>query len=405
MLYFISDFGFYNNSDNRTELFKTHSTHLQEVIIEDKDDPVLLLGGDNFYPCGLFSDKDKRLNQFGEMFSYLDKDKIYAVLGNHDYVGNIIPQFNTPYYTCNSRFYIIGYKNCHVYMIDTNIIDYYWYEIENVYKNIFKKEFNDFYEIHLKSLNTPGYDYRGEWQAFNRKMKADLFKYRRKVLQELDVSLKNSVQEGKHIIIIGHYPLQSYGVYKQRNEYGAILKHIGPLILKHKISIFIAGHDHTNQHIYYNVDELEQKISGNKYIEPFLDDDIFIDRVMDEYYTEKMDKINNSNTDHYNGIHMFICGTFVDSYKNINMSLYTDDVPNDINNTCSTNPNLLYFNYLTHSYIIIDIINKEHENNKDKEHTKDNCGLKHIQTYVKFINTTTNEEYYLASIITPMKTL
>jgi hypothetical protein len=398
MLYFISDFGFYNDHVcRRARMFKEHSISLQRSIEEDQDEKILLLGGDNFYPDGLYIE-DERLIKFRDMFNYLKKDNICAVLGNHDYAGNIYNQFNNDYYTCNPNFYIINYKELHIYMIDTIVIDYYWYQMEDVYKNIFKKEYNDFYDIHMKSLNKEGYDRTGEWNNFNRKMKIDLFNYRRNMLRELDKSLERSVKNGKNIIIVGHYPLQSYGIYKRRNEYGAVLKHIGPLILKHKINIFIAGHDHTNQHIYYDADELEKKITEHEYIEPIFDDDIFINRIMEEYFDDKLN--NNNALNNYNGIHMFICGTFVDSYENIDISLYTDDKPSG--SIKNDNPNLLFFNYTTHSYLIVCVDNNLHSELQREQQSQ---SQDYAHTRVKFIDIVKNEEYYSANIIMPNRTL
>ena len=70
-----------------------------------------------------------------------------------------------------------------------------------------------------------------------------LFLKRRELLEWLDNNMNNSKKSNKKIIVIGHYPIFSYGTYEFQNKENVCFKHLVPLFLKYKVKCYISGHD------------------------------------------------------------------------------------------------------------------------------------------------------------------
>ena len=86
MVYFIADFGDFTNK--KLALL----TQLIRQNINNTD--LLLLGGDNIYPCGINTyNKKEKEKLFNIIFTNL-KEQSYAVLGNHDYMSNVKNMIN-----------------------------------------------------------------------------------------------------------------------------------------------------------------------------------------------------------------------------------------------------------------------------------------------------------------------
>lgn len=327
MIYFIGDFGYFGCDINEHTLIN-NITKLKQHMIENNttnennvdEETMLLLGGDNFYPMGIEHDKDIKLKLFGNYFNFLNKHQIHGVLGNHDYGGYINYQLNNNYFNCKKNLYVINKGTIDLFMIDTTVIDYNTYTpVVKVYENIFPKEHNLFHKTHeFNKKNDKKYNAFNELQKFKKRMLMDLFNNRRTMLKELDNSLHKSYKNGKTIVLVGHYPLQSYGSYYSHNDNNTIFKHLVPLILKYNINYYICGHEHNNQHLYYSSNDLEN-IHNNIQNKLITDDVDFIDKTMEIYNKNKLESqsnkgyigVKNKNPD---GLHIFICGSFVETY-------------------------------------------------------------------------------------------
>lgn len=366
MIYFIADFGYFGNNDNHI-ILEQNCQQLKKAIEKNDTKSILLLGGDNFYPRGIENDDDIKLELFRDMFNFLPKDNIFGVLGNHDYGGQIKYQLTNPYFTCKKNFYIVNDGTIDYYMIDTTNIDYLSYtSILNVYENIFPEDNDDFHRVHQERIiNDDNYNAILTWQNFKKQMESDLFENRRRLLEELDKSFEKSIENNKTIILVGHYPLQTFGSYYSINENCILMKHLAPLILKHNINFYISGHDHNNQHIYYTRDEIENNLSTVQHMNPN-DDIIFINKILKEYSTIKK---QNTKYEKENGLHMYICGSFIDTYYGYYKTI------EDIRHFQAI-VNVIFFNSDKQSYLTI----------KNEDQFK--------SILFSFVDIKTNKEYY-----------
>ena len=81
-IYLLGDVGQFNNETKK--IFKN--------IKSDKtSDDIIILLGDNFYPCGVTSIDDKNWDNYKKL--NLDIP-CWCILGNHDYLGNVKAQLN-----------------------------------------------------------------------------------------------------------------------------------------------------------------------------------------------------------------------------------------------------------------------------------------------------------------------
>ena len=317
MIYFISDFGFFH-CDTKGKLLERNLEKLKnDVEQQQKDDTILLLGGDNFYPDGIDHANDIKLTRFGELFEFLPPNKIHAVLGNHDYAGNIDLQFKNNFFNCQPDYYIVSHGNLDIYMIDTTVIDYISYTDHfNVYTKLYPEEHKAFMVENDKIRDK--FDWNWDWDWITKHL-ITLFNHRHKILKAIDAAVFNPIANGKKCMFVGHYPMQSYGTYKYNNANNCVLKHLGPLLLKHSIEYYVSGHDHGNQHLYYNEQELFDLIKNQSMT--LYDDNVFINETLDCYKS-----INSDPTIHFN---MLICGSFVDTYpvaSNTKDTLYNQNI-------------------------------------------------------------------------------
>tara|TARA_A100001015_G_C15015214_1_gene725167 strand:- start:1656 stop:2660 length:1005 start_codon:yes stop_codon:yes gene_type:complete len=305
MFYFIADFGIYN-------LVSSLSLLSNNIYDEMNKNDILLLGGDNFYPMGV--EKNDDLDKFGKFFNKYNNN-IYGVLGNHDYFGRIKYQMiGNKYFKIPNHYYKLNQNNIDVYMIDTTLISPI--SDTNLFDVLGNIDSNRLFDI-MSNKKTSNDKKISNVRNF-------LFKKRRELLEWLDINMNYSKKNNKKIIVIGHYPIFSYGTYEFQNKENVCLKHLIPLFLKHKVNSYISGHDHSNQHF---------KIPAKKLLNIFnsilltLDDDlVFIDKIL-------TDISKNNNLFNYN-LNSFICGTSVQKYNVYNNK--KDDICkiNNVNFNC-----------------------------------------------------------------------
>ena len=211
-IYFLGDIGLYNT--NLVNL-------LYEIKKTIKNEDIIILLGDNFYFKGINSVDDGLWNKYKDTFNL--SNKIYSILGNHDYQLNPYAQIEYSSYNWNMPdwYYTLKLKTCQIWLLDTCQL----VELGNInectkhghvtVKNIEDIHQNTFEEIRNEQIN---------W---------------------LEKTLDESTNKTK--IVCGHYPLKNYGQHQEKNieELYSILF---PILKKHKVDYYICGHEHNLQY-------------------------------------------------------------------------------------------------------------------------------------------------------------
>uniref|UniRef100_A0A0N5AVE9 Tartrate-resistant acid phosphatase type 5 n=1 Tax=Syphacia muris TaxID=451379 RepID=A0A0N5AVE9_9BILA len=191
----------------------------------------LISTGDNIYYTGVDDDNDQRFESSFEDV-YNSNKPWYFIAGNHDHFGNISAQVS---YTSKSRrwtfpslYYKISYKfgannNTLVefLMIDTIVLCGNTRDIESAgfLKMLFADVFLD--------PNNPKNPAAAHAQ-----------------LQWIEQQLKQS--KADYLFVVGHYPVYSIASHGPSS---CLIKKLKPLLERYNVTAYIAGHDHTLQHI------------------------------------------------------------------------------------------------------------------------------------------------------------
>ena len=240
-IYLLGDIGMLNN------YLKQNVENIEKTI--KKDDMIVILG-DNFYPSGVISKLDAKWNTFDSIFSKIN-NPIFSILGNHDYLQNPVCQIRNPNWIMDDFYYKKEFDNVVLYFLDTVPFDtQYWISKENI-----ERIHND---------------------------KIELIK--QKQLFWLDGELMKNNNKKK--IVFGHYPIYSNGVYK--SMLNDVHNHLIPLFIKHKINLYVSGHEHNiqyikkfeNHHLVHQViigtsSELRDGIDYKKYENSMYDDNFY----------------------------------------------------------------------------------------------------------------------------------
>jgi len=201
----------------------TLKKQISEMVKSMKPDAVISLG-DNFYEKGILSAYDSRWTDFTRFFHL----PFYAILGNHDHLGNIGAQikYKENGWIMPGRFYDHVVKNTHLIALDTFELA----PIESIQNSV-----------------CMGMD---KEECFKR---LDYFK-QEKQLEWLERTLKNSTSTWK--IVFGHYPIYSNGIHGDTPQLQVYLL---PLLKKYGVHLYLSGHDHS---ICHKVDGVHCLVSG-----------------------------------------------------------------------------------------------------------------------------------------------
>jgi acid phosphatase len=199
-----------------------------DLIIEKSPNAIISLG-DNFYDFGVQSEHDSLLKLQYE--HYFPKIPFYAILGNHDYLGNTQAQIRyssmNPSWIMPYRYYDQGYPDVHLIAIDTFDL-----AMNESFKNSICMGMNIF---HYNSIqHSLHQDHQLKW---------------------LEYVLMSSRSKWK--IVFGHYPIFSNGVHGNTDE---LINTILPLLKKYKVNLYLCGHDHNISHCEH--DGLHCLVSG-----------------------------------------------------------------------------------------------------------------------------------------------
>lgn len=197
-IYLIGDIGGY------TEITKKILKNINNKI---EHDDVYFLLGDNFYPNGINDLSDsmwENIKLFGE-------NMIYPILGNHDYLGSVKAQLdcNLKNWNLKNYYYKVTFDSIDFFFLDTSILQPNYSNLD--YNIVKSKTDRDPIEIKNDMIN---------W-------------------------LKDELEKSNNkTIIIGHYPMISYGMYGINKN---LMLDLLPIIRKYKVSYYISGHDHNLQ--------------------------------------------------------------------------------------------------------------------------------------------------------------
>lgn len=189
---------------------------IYDLIVEKSPNAIISLG-DNFYDFGIQSEYDPLLKlQYEHYFPNLP---FYAILGNHDYLGNTRAQMiyskMNPSWIMPYRYYDQGYQDVHLIAIDT-----FDMATTESFKNSICMGMNIF---HYNSVqHALQEDNQMKW---------------------LEYVLMTSRSKWK--IVFGHYPIFSNGVHGNTEE---LTKNLLPILKKYKVNLYLSGHDHNICH-------------------------------------------------------------------------------------------------------------------------------------------------------------
>lgn len=367
MIYFLADFGYFDSDseyDNYQKLKKLSSNIISNFKKKNNDNDttenndILLLGGDNFYHNGLNemnyeSYSDNYLDCFGSISS-----STYAILGNHDYLGNTHYQLtgynrnsnipNLSLFNMDNRYYKLQYQNFDIYMLDTCLINPHngmkIYNIVGQYNDYITKykEDNEFYNF--KNAN----------DFINIK--------RRELLTWLDTELHKSKMDFRNIIICGHYPLLTYGMYSDCNYNNPLFLYLIPLILKHDVKLYISGHDHVSQIQTLNIKNI--KTIYNRQFIP----NIFDKEIIDILVPNLTDLLNNSNN-YY--LYNIVSGACLDNYYSNKYYLKDYEIDCTMNYDNDKMLNLyLRLNIVSNDKIIVEFLHNNINEHSDNPETQ-----------------------------------
>lgn len=170
--------------------------------------------GDNFYPRGVTSTTDERwLSAFQNVYGSPALDcPWYAVLGNHDHLGN--PSAEIEYGKLDSRWRMPSRFYSHSEpLADGKTAEFFFLDTTPLAK---------LNGVQAPSMTDPDQLY---W---------------------LDRALATSPARWR--IVVGHHPVFSGGMHGNTPGLVARLK---PLLDRHKVQVYLNGHDHDLQHIVF----------------------------------------------------------------------------------------------------------------------------------------------------------
>ncbi|CAI6010195.1 unnamed protein product [Closterium sp. NIES-65] len=215
--------------------------------------------GDNFLELGL---PDVNAPQFAQSFTNIYTHRSlqipwYAVLGNHDYYGNVLAQLHPalanrdPRWTCR-RSMALSLPICAE--MDEQSVDHVD-PVDSAGQGVDRVDSGggqgvdcvDFVDLFLYDSMPliPAYRHkegrRVDWRGLNT---GNWSRQEEAQLQELEGWLSNSQARWK--VVGAHHPVFSYGKHGDQPE---MVERIKPLLEKYGVDVYINGHDHNMQHI------------------------------------------------------------------------------------------------------------------------------------------------------------
>lgn len=216
----------------RTPIREENVLRMREFMGQNRVDAILSLG-DNFYNYGVKSVHDPQWQDYENTYHAL-ACPFYAVLGNHDYLGDIQAQIAYTTFSRNThwkmpsryydRIFVSGGESVHMFFLDTFTLSPHESRMNSV------------------AMGMPNFDV-----LYGQK---DIEQYR-----WLERGLGQSTANWK--VVVGHYPVFSHGHHGNTDE---LVRDLLPLLKRHQVDFYLSGHDHNLE--FLRKDEINFIVSG-----------------------------------------------------------------------------------------------------------------------------------------------
>lgn len=224
----IGDWG-RNGADHQIQVAK----QMGKWASENPND-FIISTGDNFYPSGVVSEHDPLWHYSFENI-YTDfalQWDWYPILGNHDYKSD--PDAQVRYTNISRR----------------------WKMPARYYSKTFKLKNNE--KVLMAFIDTnpmiPEFYTNSEYGPHVAGQQPE------KQLAWLDDLLSKS--DARWNIVVGHHPVYTAGPRTENYDTMAVRKVLEPILEKHKVDVYLSGHEHSMQHLSPKKGHFEQMISG-----------------------------------------------------------------------------------------------------------------------------------------------
>uniref|UniRef100_A0AAF5Q003 Tartrate-resistant acid phosphatase type 5 n=2 Tax=Wuchereria bancrofti TaxID=6293 RepID=A0AAF5Q003_WUCBA len=230
-----------------------YTTYAQKLVAkslatigDEKSVHFTVSAGDNIYFTGVKNEFDQR---FQETFENVYKGKAlqkpwYLIAGNHDHFGNISGQIA---YTSRSQRWTYPanyYKVSYAFGKNATLVEFLMTDTILLCGNTRDITEANFVDMILattnKNPNTPKDPVAAK--------------------AELDwIEQQLSRSRADYLFVVGHYPVYSISEHGSLN---CLIEKLKPLLEKYHVTAYVAGHDHTLQHIVteYSLSENAEKI-------------------------------------------------------------------------------------------------------------------------------------------------
>ncbi|KAL6970068.1 Purple acid phosphatase 8 [Sarracenia purpurea var. burkii] len=202
-------------------------------IADNVDVDFIISTGDNFYDNGLRGVDDPAFDEsFTNIYTAPSlQQQWYAVLGNHDYRGDVLAQISPILTERDSRWVCLR-----SYILNTEIAEFFFVDT------------TPFQDKYFTDPEDATYDWRGVLPRED---------YLKNLLNDVDSALRESKAKWK--IVVGHHTLRSAGHHGDTVELVAKLL---PILQANEVDLYINGHDHCLEHISSPDSQLQFLTSG-----------------------------------------------------------------------------------------------------------------------------------------------
>lgn len=207
------------------------------IYAKDKETNFVITVGDNIYNTGVTGIEDPKWNTCFEQVYTAPSLQVpwYAALGNHDYYGSVQAQID---YSNTYTRWKMPARHYSFEVIVENTVSVLFVMIDT---NPFLEKYRSMqkgglYDSFIDEVNSQDPELQLKW---------------------IDSVL--SVSTAKWKIVAGHHPVFSGGEHGNTKE---LIKKLEPLLEKHKVDMYIAGHDHDIQYLKKSGSTVNYFISG-----------------------------------------------------------------------------------------------------------------------------------------------
>lgn len=190
--------------------------------------------GDNIYYTGVDNEFDARFESSFETpyrSPAFDGKRFYMIAGNHDHFGNISGQIAYTKYS-KKWFYPALYYNFSMKAKDGTPVDFVMVDTIVLCGNTRDIEYSGFWKMLFAKKNEPN-------GPTNKTAAEHQWKWIEECL---------AASSAPYLFVIGHYPIHSISSH---GPVACMADRLTPLLNKYNVTAYVAGHDHSLQHVTY----------------------------------------------------------------------------------------------------------------------------------------------------------